>query len=213
MLPKEINAIFEEYSEDDYDLWVTKVDNSSDDFVFDFLLEVQNINDNGPITQEWSIIAVGHRVSKLTFGFESTLEIKEDHPLLWEYTDTQCQLYYSGHCNDIPKLYYDLYKTHIQLFRNYKHFDLSFGENISQYKPFQYDSGLLSQGSKKLMLQYADCLKKNGLDFTIIGERPATYWNGHEYLLQNKDLKILFFGDDYMIAKEFSFVQIMKNSR
>lgn len=60
---------------------------------------------------------------------------------------------------------------------------------------------------------YTDCLKQNGLDFTIIAERPAKYWDGEQVILEDTDLKILFLGDTYIIAKSFSFVQQDENSR
>ena len=213
MLPKELTDIFKEYSEDDFNLCITKVDYSTDNFIIEFLLDIQNINDKGSIIQEWTITAAGHRKNNLSFDFEALIEIKDDHPLLWEFYDTQCQLYYSGQCNDIPKLFYDLYKTNKQVFENYKCFDISFGEDTNYFKPFQFDNGLLTEGSKKLMLKYADCLKQNGLDFTIIGERPATYWNGTEFIIESGDLKILFFGKGYIIAKDFTLVRHDKNSR
>ena len=213
MLPKELDDIFQEYSEDDFNLYITKIEYSTDNFNIDFLLDIQNINDKGKIIQEWTISAVGHRKNNLSFDFEEFIKVMEDHPLLWEFYDTQCELYYSGQCNDVPKLFYDLYKVHKQVFGDYKCFNISFGEGTNYFKPFQFANGLLTEGSKKLMLKYADCLKQNGLDFTIIGERPAKYWNGSEFILESDKLNVLFFGKGYVIAKDFSFVRKEKNSR
>jgi hypothetical protein len=213
VLPTELDNIFQEYSENDIGLCITKVDYSTDNFIIDFLLEIQDINDKGQINLEWTITAAGHRKNNLSFDFETVIEIKHDHPLLWEFYDTQCELYYSGECKDIPKLFYDLYKTHTQTFGEYKCFNISFGEETNYFKPFQFRNGLLTKGSKKLMLKYADCLKQNGLDFNIIGERPAKYWNGTEYIVESNDLKVLFFGKGYIIANDFSFVRHEKNSR
>ena len=213
MLPKDLDDIFQEYSEDDFNLCITKVDYSTDNFIIDFLLDVQNINDKGSIIQEWTITAVGHRKNNLSFDFEANIEIKNYHPLLWEFHDTQCELYYSGQCKDVSKLFYDLYIIHKQVFGDYKCFDISFGERINYFKPFQFDSGLLTKGSKKLILKYANCLKQNGLDFTIIGERPAKFWNGTEFIIESEDLKVLFFGKGYVIAKDFSFMRNERNSR
>ncbi len=213
MLPIELDDIFQEYSEDDFNLCITKVDYSSDDFIIDFLLDVQDINDKGKIIQEWTITAVGHRKNNISFDFEPSIEIRDDHPLLWEFYDTQCQLYCSGQCNDVPKLFYDLHKVHKQVFGDYKCFNISFGEDTNYFKPFQFGNGLLTEGSKMLMLKYADCLKQNGLDYTIIGERPAKHWNGTEFIIESDRLKVLFFGKGYIIAKDFSFELHEKNSR
>jgi hypothetical protein len=213
VLPKELDDIFKEYSEDDFSLCITKLDYSTDNFIINFLLDVQNINDKGNIIQEWTITAAGHRKNNLSFDFEDFIEIKDDHSLLWEFYDTQCQLYYSGQCMDVTKLFYDLYKAHKETFGNYKCFNISFGEDTNYIKPFQFGNGLLTEGSKKLMLKYSDCLKQNGLDFSIIGERPAKYWNGTEFITESDGLKVLFFGKGYIIAKDFSFELHEKNSR
>jgi len=213
VLPKELDDIFEEYTEDDYNLYVTKADCSGDNFLIDFVLDVQDINEKGTITQKWTVQASEHRKNHVSFDFAPFVEIKDEHPLLWEFTDIQCQLYFTGQCTDPAKLFYDLYLTHKRIFGRYQCFDISFTEETSYFKPFQYSNGLLTQGSKKLMELYAECLKQNGLDFSIIGERPAKFWDGEQYILESQDLKVLFLGDTYIIGKNFSFVRQDENSR
>jgi hypothetical protein len=213
VLPKELKDIFNEFDEDDFDLYITRADFSGDSFILDFALTVQDINERGGISQKWTIEAVGHRKNHVSFDFADFMEIKDDHPLLWEFTDTQCQLYFTGECKEPAKLFYDLYATHKRLFGRHQCFDIFFGEETPYFKPFQYSNGLLTQGSKKLMEKYADCLKQNELDFSIIGERPAKYWDGEQFIEEDANLKVLFLGDTYVIAKEFSFVQQDENSR
>jgi hypothetical protein len=213
VLPKELEEIFEEYSEDDYNLCITRVDYSTENFTVDFLLAVDNVDDKGAINQSWTITASGHRKNKLSFDYEPSIEIKSEHPLLWEYNDTQCQLYFNGQCKDVPKLFYDLYTVHKANFDRFKCFNISFGEGTPYFKPFHYSNGLLTEGSKNLMLEYAECLKHNGLDFSILGERPASYWDGEKYVPETGDLKVLFFGKGFIIAKDFAFVRQEKNSR
>lgn len=207
MLPKELNDILEEYAEDEYNLYVTKVDYSGDNLFIDFVLQVQNINHKGASIQRWTIEASGEKKNHISFSSANFIEIIDDHPLLWEFADTQCELYFIGECKDPAKLFYDLYATHKRTFRTYQCFNIFFGEGTNYFKPFQYSNGLLTKGSKKLMELYADCLKRNGLGFSIIGERPAKYWNGEQFISEDTSLKVLFLGDTYIIAKEFSFVR------
>lgn len=213
MLPKELEDIFSEFDEDDFDLYISRADFSGDNFVIDFTLNVQDINERGGISQKWTIEAAGHRKNHVSFDFADFMEIKDDHPLLWEFTDTQCQLYFSGQCKDPAKLFFDLYATHKRLFGKHQCFNISFGEATPYFKPFRYSNGLLTRGSKKLMEKYADCLKINGLDFSIIGERPAKFWDGEQFIEEDGNLNVLFLGDTYVIAKSFSFVQQDENSR
>ena len=213
MLPKELKDIFEEYTEDDYNLYVTKVDYSGDIFLIDFALDIQAINNKGEIHQKWTIHACGHRKNRISFEFAPFIEILNDHPLLWEFTDIQCQLYFTGQCNNSEKLFYDLFATHKMLFGKYQCFDISFGEETPYFKPFQYSNGLLTQGSKKLMEKYAACLKQNGIDYNIIGEQPAEYRDGGQFIKQDSGLKVLLLGDTYIIARDFSFVRQDEDSR
>lgn len=207
MLPKELDDIFEEHTPDDYSLYVTKADDSGDNLLIGFVLDIQGINDKDTITQIWTIDVIGHRKNHLSFDFAPFIEIRDDHPLLWEFTDTQCELYFTGQCKDIAKLFYDLYWTHKNLFGNFQCFNIPHLKETSYFKPLQYSNGLLTKGSKKLMEMYASCLQQNGLDFTLFGERPANYWDGQQYVTEQQDLKILFMGNTYIIAKNFSFVR------
>lgn len=213
MLPRELNDIFEEYAEDEYSLYVTKAEYSGDKFIIDFALDVQDINEKGAISQKWTIQASRHKKNQVSFDFTDFIKIEDDHPLLWEFTDTQCQLYFTGQCKDPAKLFYDLYVTHKRIFGKYQCFNISFGEETSYFTLFKYSNGLLTQGSKKLMKKYASCLRQNELDFTIIGERPAMNCDGEQFTLERVDLKVLFLGDTYIIAEDFSFVRCDENSR
>jgi hypothetical protein len=174
---------------------------------------VQDINERGGISQKWTIEAAGHRKNHVSFDFADFMEIKDDHPLLWEFTDTQCQLYFTRQCKDPAKLFFDLYATHKRLFGNINGSTFLSAKRHPISNRFNIANGLLTQGSKKLMEKYAECLKQNGLDFSIISERPAKYWDGEQFNEEDTNLKVLFFGNTYVIAKDFSFVQQDENSR
>ena len=88
MLPKELEDVFEQHTEDDYSLLVTGADYSSGDFELRFDLNIQDIDDKGAVRQEWVIEATGYRQSHVAFGFAGFIEIISDHSLLWEFTCT-----------------------------------------------------------------------------------------------------------------------------
>jgi hypothetical protein len=83
MIPKGIENIFEEYAEDEHNLYVTSVNYSDSNFSVDFVLNVQNINNKGSIIQTWRLEAIKHRKNHICFDSASSIEIKNDHPLLW----------------------------------------------------------------------------------------------------------------------------------
>lgn len=129
----------------------------------DFTLIIRDTNEGDGILKRWTIEATGHRKKHISFDFAPFIEIKEDHPLLWEFTDVQCQLYFTGHCQDVPKLFYELYTTHKKTFGKYQNFNIYFGGDKFNYiTSLRYSNGLLAEGSRKLMDKYADCLKQNG---------------------------------------------------
>lgn len=213
VLPKDLDNIFEEYTEDDYKLFVTRADYAADKFNLDFVLEVQDINDEGAVIQKWTIEAIGHRKNQVSFGYCEFLKILEDDPLLWEFTDVQSELYFNGQVEDAVRLFFDLYVMHKKLFEGYQSFDIHFGENTPYFKQFQYSNGLLTKGSKRLMEHYANCLEQNGLSYSIVGDWRPTYWDGEKHISEPQDLKVLLLGDTYIIAESFSFVRQDENSR
>jgi len=205
MLPKEIIDIPEGYTEDDYNLYITSVDYSTNDLVFDITLEMDWFIDKEDIFKQWKVRTTGHRKNHISFDRTAFIAITNDHPLLWEFTDLQCELYFSGQCKDPAMLFYHLYLTHKSLFKIYQPFNISFGDDTNTSTRFQYTNGLLAEGPKKLLTKYADCLKQNGLDYSIIGERPATCWDGKQFVNENKNLKVFLLGDTYIIAEDFLF--------
>ena len=213
MLPKDLDNIFEEYTEDDYKLFVTRADYAADKFNLDFVLEIQDINDEGAVFQKWAVEAIGHRKNRVSFGYCDFLKILEDDPLLWEFTDVQSELYFNGQVNDPVRLFFDLYVLHKKLFEAYQSFNIHYGEDTPYFKQFQYSNGLLTKGPKRLMEHYANCLKQNGLGYSIVGDWRPTYWDGEKHIPEPQDLKVLLLGDTYIIAESFSFVRQDENSR
>lgn len=209
MLPKELEDIFSknEYDDDDISLYITKVEDSNDVFTVDFEIKAICFDESGKLFQKWTIQVLGYVKSRISLDAASLIEIRDDHPLLWEFTDLQCQLYYVGECKDTPKLFYELYLQHKKIFGRHQCFNISFGEEYNNFKAFQYSSGLLTKGSKKLMEKYGECLMLNGLDYTIIGERAPMYWDGEKHVLEDRDIKVLLLGDSYIIAMGFSFLR------
>ena len=205
MVPEELDDIFSRFSEHYLYIYIKKVEHDTTDFIIDITAEVRHNTE--PIFQKWTITAKNHRRNRIFFESASSISIAADHPLLWQFTDIQCQLYFSGECRDVPKLFYDLYHVHQDVFGRYDCFDMEAAEETYK-KPFQYTSGYLTQGPKTLMEMYGECLRQNGMDYSAIEDRQPTYWDGQQYVPELKDLEILFIGDTYVIAEDFLFEKI-----
>lgn len=208
MLPVELTKIFEEYDYEDLKLCITKVEYDTDIFIVSVEIKSAGIADQNALDEKWVLSAVGHRSSRISFDYAANINMKEEHPLLWKYTDVQCELYFNGQCQDPANLFVDIYKIHYELFRSHIPFGTFLNSNHLT-RLFQASNGLLASGPKKLLTIYADCLRQHGLDFSIIGERAPIYWNGEAFIPESPTFKILFMSetDTYIIAEEFLFLR------
>lgn len=55
MLPQQLEDVFEEYTEDDYYIFLTRVDHSTESLFLGIEIQVEDINDKGEILQKWTI--------------------------------------------------------------------------------------------------------------------------------------------------------------
>jgi hypothetical protein len=204
--PKELLDIFNKYGEDDFSLVIIKADFATEPIIVEVAISVQAFNDNETINRKWTIQIHGHRKSKLSFDLASSFDIKEDHPLLWEFNDTLCDLYFNGQCTDPAKLFVDLYKINASLFGNYIPVETFFNKTGDIYKLLNASSGLLAKGSRKLLTIYGSCLEQYNLKHSIIGERQPSYWDGQQFVPERGNAKVLFIGDSYIIADKFVFM-------
>jgi hypothetical protein len=205
-LPKELSKIFEQYDYEDFNLGITNVALNSGIFTAKFEIQSAGVGDLEPLDSKWVLTATGYRDSRITFDYASNILISNEHPLLWKYIDTQCELYFNGQCQDIGNFFADIYDIHYELYESYTPFE-SFLNTRHLYPLMQAHNGLLARGPKKLLLKYAERLKVRGVDFSIIAERGATYWDGKSFIPESKDLKVLFLSETgtYIVAEDFRF--------
>lgn len=197
MIPKDLNKIFERFCEDELDISITKVEFLENIFTINFsLMSISTEEEINANDQLWTIQTVGHKKNKISFDKGSEIRIEQDHPLLWEYNDVNCELYFNGSSSDSNKLHVALYKLHFELFKNYIPAGTYFNALYS-YDLLKARNGLLARGPKRLMMKYAECLRHAGVDFSILEGRAKP----------ENNLVILFIdnADTYIIAEDFSF--------
>ena len=202
LLPKKLIAVLEKYGERDRNLYITKINWLEDGLTLDIVINLQD-NNEGLISQYWTINAINSKGNRISFESATFIELKNDDPLLWEFTGIQCQLYYSGHCANQAKLFFDLYTTHKKIFGTYIDFEIP----VALQAPFKYTSGLLTQGPRNLMEEYATCLRQNGMEASIIVDSSRQAWSNQQFDPAEQNLKVLFIGNSYVIADNFLFTQ------
>jgi hypothetical protein len=190
MLPVDLQKILDSNNYYEYEIDILKLDISSDPLKLEFLLsDTEGSNDKTVI----SLTAFGctdFYIDKE--GSSSYMHLEHDHPVLWKFNDIQCDLYLSGgQPKEIEKVVFDLLQIHHSLFEQYVPFDLQLLNILNN------GYGLLKKGPKKLLAEFSDSLNKNGIKTSIVSEVIPSR--------EKQDLKILFLGLTYVIAKKFDF--------
>jgi len=206
VLPEKLQDILTNHDPEDIAISILQVDNENPDPSFKIQVSGFGYNGEENYVLEWIIKTIQFRSSRISFDPGSSIEISNDDPLLWYYSDKLCSIYFNGSCNDTDKLFLDLYRVHNSIFNG----QLNFEETLNQ--PYNFDSliqsenGLLASGPRKLLEKYAAALSKHNIQYSIIGDRVPQYWDGQKHNDENGNAKVLFIDNSYIIADDFVFV-------
>jgi len=191
MLPKSLTEIINSVDYTDYDFRFRNIDLTKE------FLEVEfSINDTEGSDEKVILLMT---ISGTTDFFiekndnSAYIQLESENPLLWRFSDIQCELYITGQTKASKELVFDLLSIHHSLFGRY----ISFDPNI--FRTLNNGYGLFQKGSKKLLKLYADKLHEYeyGIEASIMSELPVE----KQYL----DLKILFLGSSYFIGNNYDF--------
>ena len=196
MIPKEIQSLLDNNDGEDINISIVKADFSGDNPLIVLII----YKPDAP-PQNWNIEIVGHRASELSITnniTDTTFKITDDHPILWQYSDLQSELYFNGTSDKLHKIISELNQIDFDLFGKYQN---SSGQ---LYTLLKGSNGLLRKGSNNLLTRYEKCLNRNGIMTSIIGDYSPTYWDGKN-LLKGETLKIFLFGGSYIVGQDFIF--------
>lgn len=206
MLPEKLQEILKTHDSEDIAISFLQFDNENKGPSFKIEVSGFGYNEEENYVLVWTINTIHHRSSKISFEVASSIEISNDNPLLWYYSDKQCSIYFNGCYNDTDKLFLDLYRIHNNIFKGL----LNFEDTLNQ--PYNFDSliqsqnGLLASGPRKLLEQYATVLDRYDISYSIIGDRVPQYWDGQKHNEEIGNAQVLFIDNSYIIADNFVFV-------
>lgn len=201
MLPIELKKMFDEIPMDDCSFSLIRADCQAE-LSLDFTLS--NYSMDGT-SQTWRVTTTGYKECRVKFGSADFIEITDDAPVLWQFTDFHGELFFTGKIKEPEKLFVDLYRTHKKLFDDYRPFDLSFDGNSLFVANTMYSNGQICKGPRMMLEQYGQCLERNGLKFSIVGKwRWVPPFDATSESLANR-LKALLLGDSFVIAEDFNF--------
>lgn len=206
MLPKEIAEILENHDPKELHIVFNKIEYEASNPTFDIQISAISYNDEDNLVRNWVIETLQYRTCNLSLDFATTIEIYDSHPLLWQFSDIQSSMYFSGSCSNPDKLLLELYRTHKSLVGNFLQFEEVMHRTGEFEVAMKSTSGLFAMGPKRLLEAYAACLENYNLKYTIIGDRVPTFWNGEQHVQENGAAKILFIDNSYIIADSFKFI-------
>jgi hypothetical protein len=205
VLPKRLTDILNDHDPGDIAISITKIDFETNNLNFVIKISGFGYNDEDNYEYRWTVNTVHYRTSKFSLDFACSIYITDTHPLLWQFSDKQSELYFNGICSDADRLFLDLYKAHNACFEGL----IDFEETINQPDNFEpllkSRNGLLASGPNKLMNMYADVLSKHNMSSSIIGDRVPTFWDGEKHVLETGKAKVLFIDNSYIVADDFEF--------
>lgn len=191
MLPESLHNILTAVNYPEFDLNILKLDATADPLRIECVIrDTESSNDQTKVlltTYRWKDF-------HLNAGslYTSNIQLKDNHPLLWEFTDTQCELYITAVAPEqVGKIAFDLLQIQNDVFGKYQLQDFLHLSILTQ------GYGLIKKGSKKLLTAFATSLQKNGVSANLIGDIEPSE--------ENQLLKILFVGQSYFIAENFEF--------
>lgn len=158
--------------------------------------------------QKWKIYFIGYLAGCLSSSTSFCMDFTKDHPLLWDYNDLQASLYFTGLPDNFYKLYWDLHHVHTSLYGSYFKVEKHLNAEKEFEELMKSNYGLLANGPKRLLVEFAECLKRQGVKSSIINERKPTFWNGQRIVSELRNPSLLLIGESYIVTDEFKLERI-----
>jgi len=148
--------------------------------------------------QKWTLTCKSEREHRLIFGWGDTLEVSNDHVLLWPHNKTVCELWFTGSNEDVSAVVGVLWKIHYKLVGNwftFTHF-LNYSHDFAGL--LSGGHGKLAEGPEPLIIAYQQVMKECGF-ITSVTTRPPLHWNGQAWV-DPGNLVVLLVSKSYVIA-------------
>ncbi|MBO9200218.1 MULTISPECIES: hypothetical protein [Niastella] len=190
MVPIEIQYLLDNHDEEDIHLLITKADFSGEIPILSL-----TVYEHGKEPQNWTLEVIGHRASKVSFSSvveDSTILITDDHPLLWQYSDVQSELYFNGSGKDVYRVVSEINKIDFDLFGKYQR------SSEQLYTLLRASHGLLCKGPERLLSKYEKCLNKYGIDTSLVSGYIPT---------SGETLKLFLVSGSYIMGQDFLFTR------
>ncbi|HNP77527.1 MAG: hypothetical protein U0289_06145 [Cyclobacteriaceae bacterium] len=204
MISKELNDILSATDFESGGIQITGADWGLEDARIQFAI---NTGVEGE-SQRWEIQIKGVREDLIKSDVADKLELFDEHPLLWTYTQRQCNLYFGSPTERPDELFVNIYNIHRKLTRNRTPFDRYINKALYEIDLCKSASGLFARGPIKIMEAYQQELARHQMRPTMVGEyNPKRWLNGYQ-VDETEIVKVLVIGDLYIIGEAFDFKKL-----
>lgn len=205
-LIEEIVSNLNNYDPEEITISIDRTDFKAAPPYVDITLQISSIDEVDD--QKWRLHLIGYLACHISDAASFGMNFKKDHPLLWDYNDLQASLYFNGISKDFYKLYWDLNHTYTSLYGSYSGVEKYLNTERKFEELMKSKYGLLATGPKRLLVDFAECLERQGIKSSIINEHKPTFWNGERTVSELKNASLLLIGESYIISDEFELERI-----
>ncbi|SEF53161.1 hypothetical protein SAMN05421847_0243 [Halpernia humi] len=204
-LPLELKNIFESVEYEDFGkLLIDSIEiNNQDNIHFNFTVNIEGdyseigFNEN----HSWNLLINNCREYRIedSRDFESFIYVYSEHILLSNFKEKWKELYFNGENKNVNQLFVEFYNLHKYTFDDFIAMD-KFICNRNLTKLLNSNNALFARGPISILEEYFQLLK-NGNKNPYYLETANNYKNSEI----NKNLKIIFIGNNYFISENFEF--------
>jgi hypothetical protein len=144
-----------------------------------------------------------HRI--LASEFADSVEVANDHVLIWPYSQPEVELYFNGSVQDSRMLIGALVLSHLRIVDEW--FELSRFLNPGLFSgavdPLRTGHGLLAKGPESIIDAYRAVLAEFGIRHSSPPPRDPCWWDGNSWHTEQERLHVLLVGQSYVVGPEF----------
>ncbi len=198
---------FEKMIDNEDEYWVIWNIISSSENEFEIELKVKNEFENS--FELYLLIIEEPKEYMFTSSDDGSFCIlDENNPLIKNYVENRCSLYYKISNEQKLSLLDALLKTHIKIIGKWIDPFKFLNSNNFGLNLLEWDSGKLAEGPQFLIESYRNAIDKLCINTSIINHGPPKDWNGSEFISRDKELKGISFGTSYILCKDFKINQL-----
>jgi hypothetical protein len=132
-----------------------------------------------------------------------SLELTDEHPLLWKFTGKNGSAYFLGAPKDSDACVGVLYQAHRQATGGWIDFGSAVNNLVGLSRMLSDGNGLLARGPLRLLEVYKQAILPYGVDVSILPD-PAESLGARSRGLQQSAVKVLLLGCSYVIGSGWS---------